>query len=154
MLEFEERLSLGKSFEEDVSRFLTGQGFPIGLHISAQLQWKFGESAAHCEIKFDQLWQKYGNLFIETRERRNSNGTSYWRMSGIHDESKPWFYLIGDRTKLWLLAVTFLIRCEFSNKYQSKKTETAEGFVIPVDVADKWAIRIFTEWFNAHRIPL
>ena len=146
MLEFSERLAMGKTFEEEASRFLTSQGFPIGLHFSAAGQWEWGESAAHCEIKFDRRWKETGNLFIETRERRNADGTSAWRPAGIYDAAAPWFYLIGDRNKLWLLSVALLIRMDFSAKYPRASLPTAEGFLLPVGVADQWAIRLFLDW--------
>lgn len=145
-LPFDERLAIGTAFEELASDFLISQGFPIGLHRSREQQWAAGESAAHCEIKKDQRWKDFGNLFIEIRERRHSGGTSAWRPSGIYDEHNPWFYLIGDHTKLWLMSVTFLIHQHRSDNYKFKKTETAEGFVLPVTVADKWAIKTFSHW--------
>jgi len=145
-LPFTQRLVLGKAFEESASHFLTAQGFPIKLNFSREGQWEFGESMAHVEIKYDGEITTYGNLFIETDERRNDDGTSSWRRAGIYDASDPWFLLQGNETSLWLLNVRELRRMDISGKYAHKETPTAKGFVFRKEWAEIIAIRTWSSW--------
>ena len=148
---FAERLAAGKEFEETASKFLTSLGWPIGLHFSAKGQWEMGESAAHVEIKNDNKFPETGNLFIETRERRDSSGLSQWRNAGIYDASDPWFFLIGNPSVLWLLSVRWLRLMHQTEKYRKITLETAEGFVIPVTVANHICIIKWEAWGVIHQ---
>lgn len=147
-LTFPERLKIGKAFEEAASYYLHSQGFPLRPLLTAKGQWEHGENLAHVEIKFDQKVEETGNLFIETRERRDSSGKSHWREAGIYDQHNPWFYLIGDSKKLWLLNVRELRRLfeSLNPKCTSKQTATAEGFIIPKIFVDQIAIKTFENW--------
>ena len=145
-LDFSQRLEIGKEFECIVSKFLIEQGFPLGLYLSANKQWEFGESASHTEIKFDRVCAKTGNLFIEVSERRDDSGNSKWRDAGIHDASSPWFYLIGDHHALWFLSVRWLQLMFLTGKYPVRETTTAKGFLVSTQVADKIAIRKWEDW--------
>lgn len=145
-LPFDKRLDIGKQFEVEASHFLTSVGFPIGLNFSAQGQWEFGESSAHCEIKKDQNFRRTGNLFIETRERRDDTGLSKWRDAGIYDASKPWFYLIGDKTIIWLLGVRSLKLQHKSGEHRFVSLPTSEGFLLPVPKANELCIKWWQNW--------
>lgn len=145
-LSFSDRLEIGKEFEDRASKFLTSLGFPIQVFFSAKGQWQFGESAAHVEIKKDTWFSKTGNVFIEKRERRYDSQP--WRDAGIYDPSQPWFFLIGDESKIWLLPVSWLVTLDRENLFPTKQniSKTSEGMVVPVKLCDIIAIRYWENW--------
>lgn len=153
--DFQTRLDDGLKFERVVSTFLESQGFPIGLYLSREDQWRFGESRAHLEIKHDKAHDtepsKSPNLFIEIEERRDTSGLSQWRPAGIYDASDPWFYLIGGTATIWLLNVRYLRLVHSVNKYPvvMNRTETAKGMLYPTRMADSTMIRKWIRWPHA-----
>jgi hypothetical protein len=138
---FSERLMDGKAFEDFVAVELYRVGWPMVIFKSRAYQWKLGENLASVEIKHDRLWPKWGRLFIETKERRNSDGLSEWRDAGIYDASDPWLYVIGNEASFWIFSTKLLKFLHKSGRYEQKITDTSEGFVIPLNDADKYSIR-------------
>ncbi len=142
------RLPLGTSFEPHVVEVLKRElDWDIGLYTTAHDQHTKGESRGRVEIKFDRRLRDTGNLMIETRERRNSSGSSEWRDSGPYDAADPWFIAQGDEYTIWLFASSLLRLLHKQPRYQIVKTTTAEGFLLPLADADKYAIRRIDEEF-------
>ncbi|SRR6266446_5989540 len=150
--DFHKSLREGKVFEAKVNRLLERENFPIGMYWTKSGQHEFGESRAHVEIKNDTRFKDTGNNAIETEERRTS--ASKWRPAGIYDKSNPWFYVIGDESKLWMLGVRQLQRMfvqkleDGSWKYKrfTNWTNTGKGFLLKVEVANWIAIKIWENW--------
>jgi hypothetical protein len=136
---FLERLSDGIEFEDFVVLILYQNGWPIIKFNSRKYQWTMGESVAHVEIKHDHKFNETGNLFIETEERRDA-GNSTWRPAGIYDASDPWFYVIGDKKTLFIFSVALLRLIK--SRYRFVLTDTAKGFLFPLEPAGKYAIRV------------
>lgn len=140
--EFREDLKDGQAFEDFCHDVLWSHGIAVGIYKSRAKQWTVGESRLGAEIKFDNKQDKYGNVFIETRERRTTDGASRWRDAGIYDDSKPWLYVVGNFHRIFIFGVRTLQRMHKSGQFLEKKTETSEGFVVPLerarDTAEKY----------------
>lgn len=67
--------------------FLTRELSKVGIHIqcfsSKKYQWDIGESNNGVEVKFDKMFSKTGNLWIETHEKSNPANCHY-AASGIN----------------------------------------------------------------------
>jgi hypothetical protein len=143
---YEVRLSVGDAFAHQAIRWMTEQRFPMGYCWSYENQLVFGDTLARTEIKNDRRWMDTGNLFIEVRERPNDK--ALWLPAGIYHRTEPWFYLIGDETCLWFLPVRWLQRMHQTGKFQRKQTPTAEAFLLPVEMADKIALKVWKGWLS------
>jgi hypothetical protein len=138
--DFTRDLAAGQQYEDFVQRVLWQHGYIFVLHRSAKYQWSHGESVGGIEIKLDRNCSRTGNLYIETEERRTTDGLSSWRPSGIHDEPRPSLYAIGDYTVVYLLSVNWLLGVEpFHDRHTGP---TMKGFLLRVDKARLWAVQV------------
>lgn len=140
MVDFKRDLVSGKEYEDFVQHILWQRGYFFILHRSAKYQWTHGESIGGNEIKLDRLFRKYGNLYIETAERRTTDGTSQWRDAGICDTPEPRIYTIGDKQTIYVLPVRWL-HC-VRPKCEAHEGDTMRGFKLPVASATKGAIEV------------
>ena len=147
MLDFKRDLRAGQEYEDFVQLQLWRHGIVVLLNRSAKFQWEYGESLGGLEIKLDRRFRETGNLYIETAERRTTNGDSAWRPSGICDEPRPRLYAIGDYNTIYLLAVNLLHGV--SGRYEEHEGDTMRGFKLPVKIAERWAVEVISvgqEW--------
>lgn len=140
MLDFERDLAAGKEYEDFVQRVLWDRGIVCLLNRSAKYQWRHGESLGGIEIKLDRRFRETGNLYIETAERRTTNGDSAWRPSGIYDVPRPRLYAIGDQRTIYLLSVTLLHNVRAN--CEQHDGDTMRGFKLPLAKAAKWAVEV------------
>ncbi len=138
--DFERDLHFGQEYEDFAQHLLWRHGYIIVLHRSARYQWKYGESIGGIEIKLDRNFRRTGNLYIETEERRTTDGRSQWRPAGIHDVPQPTLYAIGDFDTLHLLSVRWLCRVESFHTHH--EGPTMKGFLLPVTKARDWAVEV------------
>jgi len=141
--DFRADLKAGQEYEDFVAQQLWNRGLPVYVYRSRRWQWKAGESVNGIEIKLDRRFRETGNLFIETAERRTTDGTSQWRPSGIYDEHDPRILAIGDYRTIYLLGVR-LVRyaCSSSKRFTEMERGTVRGYLLPVAMADTWAIDV------------
>lgn len=143
---YDANLDDAQKFEDYVERKLYDRGLPIGVHRSRCFQFAYGESRAGVEIKYDRKYQQTGNLFVETAERHHKDVEM--KPAGIY--GKGWLLAIGDYHRLWLFGMTTLkhlhtATVEGAPRYQRRVTSTAEGFLLSVTEADKFAEQCLTE---------
>ncbi len=140
MADFERDLQAGKEFEDFATRILWDHGVVCLPHRSAKYQWRHGEGLGGIEYKLDRRFRETGNLYIETGERRTTDGTSHWRGSGICDTPRPRLYAIGDYQTIYLLPVAWLHSVRA--KCVEHEGDTMRGFKLPVGSATKGAIEV------------
>ena len=139
---YRDNLEAANRFEDYVERKLYCKGLPVGVYRSLTFQKTYGESRAGIEIKYDLRFRETGNLFIEFAERHNKNVNM--KPAGIC--GKGWGFCIGDYHKIWLFSMTMLKLLHANrSKYRVVEHDTAKGFLLPVEDADKHAIFLITE---------
>ena len=139
--DFQIDLKAGHEYEDFVAEQLWNHRWPIYVYRSRKWQWKSGESVNGIEIKLDRKFRKSGNLFIETAERRTTDGTSRWRPSGIYCEHNPRILAIGDYQTIYLLGVRWLRHgCEAALKEIERNT--FKGYILKLAYAENSAIDI------------
>ncbi len=138
--DFQRDLQAGNEYADFVQHVLWHRGYFFILHRSAKYQWSLGESIGGNEIKLDRRFRETGNLYIETAERRTTDGTSRWRPSGICDNPPPRIYTIGDERTIFILPVSWLLHIR--SRCEPHDGDTQRGFKLPVDRAAKGAIDV------------
>ena len=137
---YRSQLEDAQQFEDHVERQLYQAGLPIGVHHSRHFQVRYGESRAGVEIKFDRMFRDTGNLFIETAERHHRDAEL--KPAGIY--GKGCMIAIGDYQRFWLFCMKTLRHLHKAHekggpRYSRKETVTAEGFLLPVADASRFA---------------
>lgn len=137
---YEKDLREGLKFQDHAMRlFYEQKGIPLMFFSSVANQVHVGENLNGVEIKYDRRFRQTGNLYIETRER--SSPTSQWHEAGITKQDNSWAFAIGDYDLIYVFAVKQLRWLWNMNKYHRVKTDTSEGFLLPVlPDAERWAI--------------
>jgi hypothetical protein len=133
--DYQPNLEAAREFEDYVSDVLNDRlGLVVYVYRSRRYQSSKGESRCGLEIKFDRKFRDTGNLFIETAERWSEDVAM--KPAGIYGSN--WLYAIGDYTTFWVFG-TAILRLH-QEACEAKKTDTAEGFVLALDKADKWCL--------------
>ncbi|MEH7113374.1 hypothetical protein V7124_13460 [Neobacillus niacini] len=144
---FNTKLEQGHQFEVYIDNQFKKMGLEIGLYYAKHEQYDKGESEKGLEIKFDNMWEKTGNIYIEYQEKVHKDSQN-WVNSGILKADNTIYYLIGTRKKIWILRKSDLLDI-FKNwlndptkKWNFKQIGTSKGFVIPITEADKITLTI------------
>ena len=103
-----------------------------------------GENKVGIEIKYDEISQTTGNLFIEVAEKRKAENPN-WVLSGIMRQDNCWGYLIGNYDEAYLFLKRHLKNLQV--KYPTVSpiiingSKTSKGFLLPkVKYAEKFKI--------------
>jgi hypothetical protein len=139
---YQEKLKQGLYYQDFVIEELYKIGLPLISYSSKEFQVLIGENKAGLEIKNDNNYKKTGNLYIETAEKSTEAKLNYYP-SGIFRNDNTWLYLIGDMERIFILSKKQLILLSKSNKYKTVQIATSQGFLLPVNEAEKhYAIKI------------
>lgn len=144
---YKEMLEKGLEFQDFISIALLKElGISLTMFGSQKYQLSRGENIQGIEIKFDDIFKKSGNLYIETHEKSKPENTNFIR-SGIFRTDNTWLYLIGNYEEVFIFSKKMLILLESSNRFFKVKTTTSKGFLIKKDDAEKYAARkiVFNE---------
>ena len=139
--EFYKKLEEGQEFEDFVYNLLYKEGIPVVGFNSQKYQFAKGENMAGIEIKHDKIYEKTGNIYIETAEKRYPDNPEY-EPSGINRGDNSWLYLIGDYNIIYIFPVKYLKMWQNTDRFVRKEIETSQGYLIPKNVAEKGAIKI------------
>ena len=132
----------GIEFQDFVFDVLKRLGIFIIYYASKKFQNEFGESHAGFEIKYDAGIKKYGkNLFIETYEKSHPSNEN-WVPSGINRRDNTWLYLQGDYEKIYVFGKNHLKMKARDYGEFIIPAQTAKGFLLPLEVAEKLAVKI------------
>lgn len=122
-------------FELYVACIFKNYGFDIGLYYGKDEQYA-GESRAGIEIKYDKESLKTGNIYIEYKERLNSNDV--WVKSGILKNDNTTYWAIGNYNFLFFIEKAILVDI-MNNKYPNIKSRkvsarrgTSQGYIISI----------------------
>jgi hypothetical protein len=138
---YKQNLKMGLEFQDYVVEKLYDIGLPIISYSSKKFQYLIGENKCGFEIKYDRLFRKTGNIYIEIAEKSNKDNLNYID-SGIYRADNTWLYIIGDYTTIYILPKKLLKIAHTKNKYREVTTLTSKGFLIPItDIEDFYSIK-------------
>tara|TARA_Y100000310_G_C20489160_1_gene718314 strand:- start:132 stop:617 length:486 start_codon:yes stop_codon:yes gene_type:complete len=112
-------------------------------------QYNIGENYFGWEIKYDDMYKKTGNLFIEYKEKTNKDNAE-WVDSGIKRGDNSWLYLVGNERVLYFFTIKELgealrSKDEYGNETYRRVpsgTNTSWGFLLGgQEEIDKYAIK-------------
>jgi len=110
---------------------------------SKQYQLK-GENKQGIEIKFDNQYEKTGNLYIEVAEKSNAMNLNYYE-SGIYRKDNTWLYVIGNYKIIYVFSKTILRLIHNwkdtngDKRYREVETSTSQGYLLPKNIAEIYA---------------
>ena len=134
-------LEKGLQYQDFIANILINElGISLTSYSSKKYQYDFGENKQGFEIKFDDMYKKTGNIYIEVKEKSNPNNINYVD-SGIYREDNTWLYLIGDYVEIFIFSTKYLRMIYKSNKFEVKQIATSIGFIIPKKDAEKYCIK-------------
>jgi hypothetical protein len=107
-------------------------------YASQKFQNTVGENMLGAEIKRDGKFRETGNLYIETSEKSHPDKPIY-TPSGIHRKDNSWLFVIGDEKIIYIFSTKYLQMLE--ERYPVVSKPTSNGFLMPVDQAEKYCIR-------------
>ena len=87
-------LERGNAYQEFVADVLEKElSIMLDIYTTKHQQYNIGENKQGIEIKFDDLYKKTGNLYIEIEEKSNPQNPNFVP-SGIFRNDNSWLYLI------------------------------------------------------------
>jgi hypothetical protein len=146
-MSYEENRTKGELYQDFISDVLYDKYFiQINCFKSKKYQLR-GENKQGIEIKFDDLYKKTDNLYIEIAEKSNANNLNFIE-SGIYRKDNTWLYIIGDYDTVFIFGKTMLKLlhnwhdANGNKKYEEKEIDTSRGFLLPKSVAEIYALLI------------
>jgi len=107
---------------------------------SRKYQYSVGENLQGIEIKFDDKYNKTGNLYIEVKEKSNPKNINYIN-SGIYRNDNSWIYLIGNYEEIFIFGKSHLKLIYEKGKNIKIKKPTSIGFLLKKEDAEKYCIK-------------
>jgi hypothetical protein len=139
-LYYKEQLEKGIEFQDYVNSLLFDIGIVVVQYQSRRYQFERGENSGGIEIKFDDKFERTGNLYIECAEKSHPNNDHYMP-SGIYRYDNSWLYAIGNYEVVYLFVTKHLRWLHERKPLIGKQTPTSRGFLLPEILAKKYAAR-------------
>ena len=118
-------------------------GIVMTVFSSKKYQYNVGETLQGIEIKYDMMYGKTGNIYIETGEKASPRIGEYYN-SGIYRNDNTWLYFIGDYDDLYVFSKKQLIKINEKKMYykfiENNNTSTSCGFLLDKQKADNYCI--------------
>jgi len=138
---YEDCLNKGLEYQDFIATVLLKElGIPLSSLNSKKYQYEVGENLQGIEIKFDDMYKKTGNLYIEVKEKADPKNNSY-ATSGIFRNDNTWLYIIGDYENIFIFGKSHLQLMYKSSNYREVTTATSVGFLIGNEEAKKYALK-------------
>lgn len=138
---YAKKLPQGLEFQDFVTdKLMDILGISLSTYQSKKYQLK-GENRQGIEIKFDDRMKTTGNLYIETEEKSNPDNMCFVR-SGIYRDDNTWLYIIGDYSTLFIFGKQTLRNMDTMGNYRKVEIPTSRGFLIPLESANKYALKV------------
>lgn len=141
--EYRNNLLKGNEFQDFATVQLLGCGIIVNQFSSSKYQNECGESLSGIEIKYDGMFRKTGNFYIEYQEKSNKNNPNYVD-SGILRNDNTWLWAIGDYLDIYIVPKESLKRlyswtCAHSSAalksgIRFAEKETSRGMLVPVPI--------------------
>jgi hypothetical protein len=138
------------NFEEYIYDYFNDElNITLSHFVSKKGQYERGENRQGVEIKNDQSYNKYNNLFISVLRKYPDKQYP----SGIFRETKTkqMFYVIGDQNNFWLFSTKQLKDYYNKNNPELKKGFTTQtggtdyGFLLSISKANQLCIHKYSK---------
>ena len=117
-------------------------GLAVVQYASRVYQTQIGESRTGVEIKYQDMYKKTGNLWIETAEKARPRPGDYVP-SGISNRAhdNAWLFVTGDYDTVFGFPKRLLQALDASGRYPQREnnTQTSVGYLLPDGHARKYA---------------
>ncbi|MDP2895020.1 MAG: hypothetical protein Q8Q12_00500 [bacterium] len=131
-------------YQDFLSRALSRRGIILQNMTSRKYQF-WSENLLGLEIKFDDMMERTGRLYIETAEKAEPREGDYVP-AGIYRDDECWLYGIGNYQRFFIFGKKTLQRLDHYNPdwlfHPQEDKPTSKGFCIPVEKAQELAERV------------
>lgn len=121
----------GMAFQKFICEY-----FGLVDYKTASEQYDIGETKFGVEIKFDDILEMTGNLWIEIAEKRFTTNPD-WIDSGINKNDNSWLYLIGNYNEAFCFSkkqLKSMLEMEMV-EVRENKAATSKGFLLSKEKA-------------------
>ena len=152
------KLKAGQEYQDFVARQLLRDGIALVNYQSYRAQLEWGENSLGMEIKFDDLLQRTGNVYIETAEKSHPSNPDFVD-SGIYRADNSWLYAVGNFRELFVFSKRTLkkahawTRQDGAPRFERRTTKTSVAFLLPRPDAVELAERLFAWHAGAWEDP-
>lgn len=129
----------GMAYQDFIAGLLYKHGLPIVNFSTKKYQLEIGENINGFEIKYDEKYEKTGNLFIEFSERPTVK--QEFGQGGIFRNDNTWLYIIGNYKTVFIFGLKHLRVLYRSKKYREVEIPTARGYLLPSNDAYACALK-------------
>ena len=141
MTYYSDMLQKGEEFQKHVQAVLFDK-YALALDFTkGDPQNYIGETLQGIEVKYDMMFEKSGNLWIEIAEKTDPKNPNYVN-SGIMRDDNSWLFIIGDYKKLFVFTIKDLRMEVHSHEIRENNMKTSMGYLLPEDEADLLACLI------------
>ena len=128
---YKKMLKKGQEYQDFIADRLPEKlGIALSVYKSKLYQYGKGESKQGIEIKFDDVYARTGNLYIEIAEKSNPKNPHFVK-SGIYRNNNSWLYLIGNYERAFIFGISILKLYYEDSRFEKKKIPTSIGFLLP-----------------------
>jgi len=128
MTYYSDCLKKGLEYQDFIMEELYKIGLPLITYTSSKYQIEKGENKLGVEIKFDDIYKKTGNLYIEVEERSKQN--KQYVKSGIFRKDNTWLYVIGNYETAYIFFKNQLQILSKHVKIIEIPKKTSKGFLM------------------------
>jgi hypothetical protein len=143
------QLEDGQQYQDFLTRELSTRGIIFQQFSSKKFQYEIGESHSRIEIKYDKIFSKTGNLWIEFQERKYPTGT--YINSGLLRDDNAFLWAQGDYNTLFIFCKRDLKHRLENEPYKENGQKTSIGKLLKHPLPDKYCgLKVR---FNDKQIP-
>ena len=139
---YNKNLNKGEKYQEFIKAvFKDKLNINLNFYKTKKEQYNIGETQEGYEVKFDDMFEKTGNIYIEFCEKTNEENKEYIP-SGILRNDNTKYYVIGNYKEIYIFKkyklLNFFVNLNFKNKiYTIKTTATSKGFLLDYTLREK-----------------
>lgn len=138
---YKECLEKGLEYQDFITTLLLKEvGITLSTLGSKKYQYNIGENLQGIEIKFDDMYRKTRNLYIEVKEKSNPNNKNYVD-SGIFRNDNTWLYIIGDYNEVFVFGKKILKLIYQKGLFRQINKPTSIGILIDKKNAEKYCLK-------------
>lgn len=141
---YSRQLSDAHDFQDFVCIELGKKGIVIQNISGKKHQESVGENLLGMEIKFDKIFERTGNFYIEVAEKAHPSRRDYVP-SGIYRTDNSWLFAVGNYSVLYIFGKARLRTIDAKNPdwiIRPPETPTSRGFLIPLRYAKQAAEKV------------
>jgi hypothetical protein len=140
--EYQDLYEQGLRWQDWASKILAERMYlTVTSLVSYEGQTETGETLQGIEFKLDLKYQKTGNLYIETHEKRAA-GNGEYVPSGLLRQDNTWLWIQGDYHNLFGFAKRWLMRVHQAETCKVVETPTSRGFLLKPSLIERAAFHL------------